>query len=176
MRNVSGFQTANRDFGLKWNCNRSNGKQCNIGNGIQILCRIKTANPKAFLTGLLKTGIVPLRLGSESIDFLKGNTITVCWKSVIIGKSNVFCTAPVFLSVVPTFMIARANENLWLSERTAVFLTRPAIARKFAVLMHCKSRFTNRVSAWKFFLDFWYFACWEELHIHRNKHLWQCCK
>ncbi len=108
----SGFQRANRNFRLERNRSRSNGKQRNMSNGIQILCCIKAANPKTLLPGLLKTGVVSLCFSPECVNLFEGNALTVYRKSVIIGKSNVFCTAPVLLSVVPIFVIARANGRL----------------------------------------------------------------
>lgn len=83
----------------------SNGKQSNMSNGIEIFYSIFTVNPKPFLTGLFETSIVSFGFGSERINFLKRDTVTVNGKSVIIGNGNVFCAAFVFLAIVPVFMI-----------------------------------------------------------------------
>ena len=84
----------------------SNGKQSNMSNGIEICNSIFTVNPKPFLTGLFETSIVSSGFGSERINFLKRNTLTVNGKSVIIGNGNVFCATSMFFTVVPVFMIA----------------------------------------------------------------------
>ena len=76
-------------------------------NGVEIPCGIKSANPKPFLTGAFKAGIVAFGFGSESVDFLERDTITINGKPVIIGQSNIFCAASVFLTIVPLFMITR---------------------------------------------------------------------
>ena len=83
----------------------SNGKQSNMSNGIEIFCSIFAVNPKPLLTGLFETCIVSFSFGSERINFLKRNTLTVNGKSVIIGNGNVFCTASMFFTIVPVFMI-----------------------------------------------------------------------
>ena len=76
-----------------------------MSNGIEICNSIFTVNPKPFLTGLFETGIVSFGFGSERINFLKRDTVTVNGKSVIIGNGNVFFTAFMFFTVVPVFMI-----------------------------------------------------------------------
>ena len=82
-----------------------------MSNGIEIFCSIFTVNPKPFLTGLLETSIVSFGFGSERINFLKRNTLTVNGKSVIIGNGNVFCAASMFFTVVPVFMTAGAKDK-----------------------------------------------------------------
>lgn len=89
----------------------SNGKQSNMSNGIEIFCSIFTVNPKPLLTGLLETSIVSFNFGSERINFLKRNTLTVNGKSIIIGNGNVFCAAFVLLAIVPVFMITGTTDG-----------------------------------------------------------------
>ena len=54
----------------------------------------------------------------------------VCWNGLILGA------APVFLAVVPVFVVTRANTGLGLAERAAVFLAGTPIVGGFAVLVH----------------------------------------
>lgn len=107
----NGFERAIRAVGFSDHSGVSNSKQCSVSNRIQILYSIKTVNPKSFLPCLLKTRVITLGFSSESINLLKGNTLAVNGKPVIIGKSNIFCTAAAFLAFVPIFVIARANSR-----------------------------------------------------------------
>ena len=78
-----------------------------MSDGVQILCGIKSANPKTFLTGAFETGIVTFGFGSESVDFLEGDAITINGKAVIVGERNIFCAASVLLAIIPILVIAR---------------------------------------------------------------------
>ena len=82
---------------------------------------------------MLETGVVAFGFASEGIDFLERDTLAVNRKSVIVGNGNIFCTAFVFLTVVPIFMVTGAGEGFGLSERTAVFLPCPSIFAEFTV-------------------------------------------
>ena len=54
-----------------------------------------------------------------------------------------------FSAIVPILMIAGAGSTFGVFQRTAVFLTGPAVIGKLPVLVHSKTRFTNRVTAWQ---------------------------
>lgn len=84
----------------------------------------------------------------------KGNTFTVNRKSVIIGKRNILGTTLVFLTVVPTRMIAGTNRDFGLLERTAVFLPCSAVIVGFTVLVHGKPRFAKVITGRKLFRIF----------------------
>ena len=118
-------------------------------NGIKILCCFEAVYPQTFLTCLLESGVVTFGFGSERIDFLDRNALTVNGKSVIIRECNIFCAAPMLLAVIPVFMIAGAGSTLGVFQRAAIFLTCPAIVRKLSVLVHSKTGLANRVTASK---------------------------
>ena len=105
--------------------------------------------PKSFLTCLFETCVVTLGFSSERVDFLERNTFTFNGKSVIIRKSNIFGTATIFLSIVPTLVIARTEGCFRSSVRSAVFLTSSAIIGKFSVIVHSKTCFADRMSVWQ---------------------------
>ena len=54
-----------------------------------------------------------------------------------------------FFAVIPVLVIAGTGGTFGVFQRTAVFLTGPAVIGKFPVLVHSKTRFTNRVTAWQ---------------------------
>ena len=54
-----------------------------------------------------------------------------------------------FFTVIPIFMVTGTGSTLGVFQGTAVFLTCSAVIRKLAVLVHSKTRFANRVSAWQ---------------------------
>ncbi len=55
----------------------SNSEQSNMSNGIEICNSIFTVKPKPLLTGLFETSIVSFGFGSQRINFLKRDTVTV---------------------------------------------------------------------------------------------------
>lgn len=86
------------------NCSRGNSQQCNVCNGVQILCSIKAANPQPFLPCLFETWIVTLSFGTRRINLLEGNTFTVNGKPVIIGECDILCAAPMLFAVIPDIL------------------------------------------------------------------------
>ena len=116
-------------------------------DSIKILCCIKAVNPQSFLPRLLESRVVSFSFGSQGVNLLEGNTLTINGKSVIIRERNIFCAAPMLLAVVPVFMIAGTGSTFGVFHRTAIFLTCPAVVRQFAVFVHSKTRFTNWMSA-----------------------------
>lgn len=101
----SGFERANRGLSFEYGSRECDRKQCSVSNGIQILCSIKFVNPKTFLIGAFKTEIVTLGFGSERVNFLKRNTVTINGKAIVIRKSNVF--GAVLFTIEPILVIAR---------------------------------------------------------------------
>ena len=118
-------------------------------NGIKILCCVEAMYPQTFLTCLLKSWVVTFGFGSECVNLLERNTLTINEKSVIIRECNIFCVAPVFSAIVPVLVIAWTGSTFWVFQRTAIFLTCPAIVRKLSVLVHSKTSLANRVTASK---------------------------
>ena len=107
--------------------------------------------PQPFLTCGFEAGIVALALRPQGIDTLKTQAFPVNGKSVVIGNGLVFRAAPVFLPVIPVFVVAGANTGLGLAERAAVFLAGTPIVGGFAVLVHSQSSITDQVTCRKSF-------------------------
>ena len=108
-------------------------------------------HPQAFLTCGFETGIVTLALCTQGVCPLETETATVNGKSVVIGNGFIFRAAPVFLAVVPVFVVAGANTGLGLAERAAVFLAGTPIVGGFAVFVHSQSSITDQVTCRKSF-------------------------
>ena len=85
------------------------------------------AHPQPFLTCGFEAGIVTLTLCTQGIRPLEIKTAAVNGKSVVIGNGLVFCAAPVFLAVIPVFVVTRANTGFGLAEGAAVFLPNPPL-------------------------------------------------
>ena len=101
------------------------------------VCRAGSiAHPQPFLTCGFEAGIVTLALCTQGVCPLETEAATVNGKSVVIGNGFIFRAAPVFLAVVPVFVVTRANTGLGLAERAAVFLPGTPIVGGFAVLVH----------------------------------------
>ena len=67
----------------------------------------------------------------------------VCWNGLIFGA------APVFLPIVPVFVVAGANTSLRLAEGAAVFLAGTPIVGGFAVLVHGEPGLADRITCRK---------------------------
>ena len=92
------------------------------------------AHPQPFLTCGFEAGIVTLTLRPQGVSPFKIEATAVNGKSVIVWNGLIFRAAPVFLAVVPVFVVAGANTGLGLAERAAVFLAGTPIVGGFAVL------------------------------------------
>ena len=116
------------------------------------VCRAGSiAHPQPFLTCGFETGIVTLTLCTQGIDTLKTQAFPVNGKSVVIGNGFIFRAAPVFLAVVPVFVVTRANTGLGLAERAAVFLAGTPIVGGLAILVHSQPGITDQVTCRKSF-------------------------
>ena len=114
------------------------------------VCRAGSiAHPQPFLTCGFEAGIVTLTLCTQGIDTLKTQAFPVNGKSVIVWNGLVFRAAPVFLAVVPVFVVTRANTGLGLAERAAVFLAGTPIVGGFAVLVHGEPGLADRITGRK---------------------------
>ena len=101
------------------------------------VCRAGSiAHPQPFLTCGFEAGIVTLALCTQGVCSLETEAATVNGKSVVIGNGFIFRAAPVFLAVVPVFVVTRANTGLGLAERAAVFLAGTIIVGRLSVLVH----------------------------------------
>ncbi len=107
-----------------------------MGQCVEVCRTGAVTHPQPFLSRRLKAGIVTLTLCTQGVSPFKIETATVNGKSVVIGNGFIFRAAPVFLAVVPVFVVAGANAGLGLAERAAVFLAGTPIVGGFAVLVH----------------------------------------
>ena len=107
------------------------------------------AHPQPFLTCGFETRIVTLALCTQGVCSLETEAATVNGKSVIVWNGLIFRAAPVFLAVVPVFVVAGANAGLGLAERAAVFLAGTPIVGRFAVLVHGEPGLADRITGRK---------------------------
>ena len=107
------------------------------------------AHPQPFLTCGFETRIVTLALCTQGVCSLETEAATVNGKSVVIGNGFIFRAAPVFLPIVPVFVVAGANTGLGLAERAAVFLAGTPIVGGFAVLVHGEPGLADRITGRK---------------------------
>ena len=118
------------------NSGQRNSQGRDMGQRIEVRRAGAVAHPQPFLTCGFETGIVSFALCTQGIDTLKTQAFPVNGKSVIVWNGLVFRAAPVFLAVVPVFVVAGANAGLGLAERAAVFLAGTPIIGGLAILVH----------------------------------------
>lgn len=121
---------------------------------IEVCCACAVAHPQPFLTCGFEAGIVALALCTQGVSPFKIETAAVNGKPVVIGNGPVFRAAPVFLPIVPVFVVTGANAGLGLAERAAVFLAGTPIVGRLAVLVHGKPSLADRITGRKRFRDF----------------------
>ena len=126
-----------------------------MGYCVEISNTAAISNPKSFLTRCLKTGIVTLTFCTQSIDTLKTQAFPVNGKSVVIGNGFIFRAAPVFLAVVPVFVVTRSYSGFGLAEGAAVFLPdSPFAIGGLTILVHSQPGLTDRITGRKRFRGF----------------------
>ena len=114
------------------------------------VCRAGSiAHPQPFLTCGFEAGIVTLTLRPQGVSPFKIEAAAVNGKSVIVWNGLIFRAAPVFLAVVPVFVVAGANTGLGLAERAAVFLAGTPIVGGFAVLVYGEPGLADRITGRK---------------------------
>ena len=113
--------------------NRQGG---DVGQCIEVCRACAVAHPQPFLTCGFEAGIVTLTLRTQGVCPLETEAAAVNGKSVIVWNGLVFRAAPVFLAVVPVFVVTRANTGLGLAERAAVFLPGTMIVGGLAIFVH----------------------------------------
>ena len=126
------------------NCQSGNMSQC-----VEVCRAGSIAHPQAFLTCGFEAGIVALALCTQGVYPLETEAATVNGKSVVIGNGFIFRAAPVFLAVVPGFVVTRANTGLGLTEGAAGFLAGTPIIGGFAVLVHGEPGLADRITCRK---------------------------
>ena len=120
-----------------------------MGQRIEVCRACVIAHPHPFLACGFETGIVTLTLCPHGVSPFKIEAATVNGKPVIVWNGLVFRAAPVFLAVVPVFVVTRANTGLGLAERAAVFLAGTPIVGGFAVLVHGEPGLADRITGRK---------------------------
>ena len=118
------------------NGGQRNSQGRDMGQRIEVCRAVSVTHPQAFLTCGFEARIVTLALCTQGVCPLETEAAAVNGKSVIIWNGLIFRAAPVFLAVVPVFVVTRANTGLGLAERAAVFLAGTPIVGGFAVLVH----------------------------------------
>ena len=114
------------------------------------VCRAGSiAHPQPFLTCGFEAGIVTLALCTQGVCSLETEAAAVNGKPVIRGDDPVFNATPVFLPVIPVFVVTRANTGLGLTEGAAVFLAGTPIIGGFAVLVHGEPGLADRITCRK---------------------------
>ena len=121
---------------------------------IEVRRACAAAHPQPFLTCGFEAGVITLTLCTQGIDTLKTQAFPVNGKSVVCWNGLILGAAPVFLAVVPVFVVTRANTGFGLAERTAVFLAGMSIVGRLSVLVHGKPGLADRIAGRKRFKDF----------------------
>ena len=147
------------------NSGQRNSQGRDMSQRIEVCRAGSIAHPQPFLSRRLKAGVVSFTLCTQGIDTLKTQAFPVNGKSVVIGNGFIFRAAPVFLAVVPGFVVTRANTGLGLTEGAAVFLAGTPIVGGFAVLVHGEPGLADRITGRERFRGFR--AAW----IEGNKRL-----
>lgn len=136
------------------NGGQRNSQGRDMGQCVEVYRAGSIAHPQPFLTCGFEAGIVTLALCPQGVSPFKVETAAVNGKPVVIGNGLVFRAAPVFLPVIPVFVVAGANAGLGLAERAAVFLAGTPIVGGFAVLVHGKPSLADRITGRKRFQGF----------------------
>lgn len=133
------------------NGGQRNSQGRDVGQRIEVRRTCATAHPQPFLTCGFEAGIVTLALCTQGVCSLETEAATVNGKSVVIRNGLVFRVAPVFLAVVPVFVVAGANTGFGLTEWAAEFLPGTIIVGGFAIFVHSQSSITDQVTCRKSF-------------------------
>ena len=130
-----------------------------IRNTAEIVKEILEQKPRARDCDFVLYGFVLNKYGySVSIPFNElANLVkaaAVNGKPVIRGDDPVFNATPVFLPVIPVFVVTRANTGFGLAEGAAIFLPGTPIVGGLAILVHSETSVTDRITGRKRFRDF----------------------
>ena len=131
------------------NGGQRNSQGRDVDQRIEVCHAVSVTHPQPFLTCGFEAGIVTLTLCTQGGCSLETEAAAVNGKPVIVWNGLVFRAAPVFLAVVPVFVVAGANAGLGLAERAAVFLAGTPIVGRFAVLVHGEPGLADRITCRK---------------------------
>ena len=114
------------------------------------VCRAGSiAHPQPFLTCGFEARIVTLALCTQGVCSLETEAAAVNGKPVIRGDDPVFNATPVFLPVIPVFVVTRANIGFGLTEWAAEFLPGTIIVGGFAIFGHGEACLADRIASRK---------------------------
>ena len=137
------------------NSGQRNRQGGDVGQCVEVRRACAIAHPQPFLTCGFEAGIVTLALCTQGVCSLETEAAAVNGKPVIVWNGLVFRAAPVFLAVIPVFVVTRANTGLGLAEGAAVFLPdSPSAISGFAILVHSQSGRADRIASRKRFRGF----------------------
>lgn len=128
--------------------NRQGG---DVGQCIEFCRACAVAHPQPFLTCRFEAGIVTLTLCTQGVCPLETEAAAVNGKSVVCWNGLILGAAPVFLAVIPVFVVTRANAGFGLTEWAAEFLPGTIIVGSFAIFVHSQSSITDQVTCRKSF-------------------------
>ena len=131
------------------NGGQRNSQGGDVGQCVEVCRACAIAHPQPFLTCGFETRIVTLTLRPQGVSPFKIETAAVNGKPVVIGNGLVFRAAPVFLPVIPVFVVTRANTGLGLAERAAEFLPGTPIVGGLAILVHSQPGRADRITGRK---------------------------
>ena len=109
-----------------------NGGQRNRQGGdmsqcVKIRRACAVAHPQPLLACGFEAGIVTLTLCTQGMRPLEIETAAVNGKPVVCWNGLILGAAPVFLPIVPVFVVTRANTGFGLAEGVAEFLPNPPL-------------------------------------------------
>ena len=107
-----------------------------MGQRIEVCRAGAVAHPQPFLSRRLKAGIVTLTLCTQGVCSLETEAAAVNGKPVIRGDDPVFNATPVFLPVIPVFVV---TIGFGLTEWAAEFLPGTIIVGGFAIFVHTRN-------------------------------------
>ena len=136
------------------NSGQRNSQGRDMGQRIEVRRAGSAAHPQPFLTCGFESGIVALALRPQGVSPFIVETAAVNGKPVVIRNGLIFRAAPVFLPIVPVFVVAGANAGFGLAEGAAVFLAGTPIVGRFAILVHSQPSCADRITGRKRFQGF----------------------
>ena len=136
------------------NSGQRNRQGGDVGQCVEVCRAVSVTHPQAFLTCGFEAGIVTLALCTQGVCPLETEATAVNGKPVIVWNGLIFRAAPVFLAVIPVFVVAGTFAGFGLTERAAVFLPGTMIVGGFSVLVHSQSGLTDRIAGRKRFRGF----------------------
>ena len=123
----------------------------NVSQSVQICRALPITDPKPFLASFFESGIVAFTFCTQGVGSFEAQTLSVNGAPVIRRNGLVFGAVPVFLPVVPIFVVTRTDGCLRLPEGTAEFLSEPTMSiRSFSILAHRQPSFANGIADCQF--------------------------